>query len=112
MRIPRFMLKDVVLAVGLISLGWLGFCAALWFHAIPAWARPVATLLVWSSPVWLCVGLAAPFRRKAWGGAVGCLIAVAIAGTLVVSGYLTHRNAIVETAESISLRSSDAPSSL
>lgn len=71
----RFSLTDMLWTIGLLSAASAGMAAVEQLTDSQcresAWAMwPTAALAI-TAPLWLCAGLAAPFRRKAKGFAIG-----------------------------------------
>jgi len=82
---PQFMLKDVFLAVALIAIGCAGISMLLRLDGIHSlWGGTIAAMLYGTSPIWICMGLAAPFRRKRLGAAIG--LAMTILAVLAAPG--------------------------
>jgi hypothetical protein len=71
MQAAQFRLKDLFIAVGLLAIGLSGFSMMLHPAEPSVWQAPVEILLCVSSPIWFCMALAAPFRRKRLGAIIG-----------------------------------------
>lgn len=78
----RFSLADLFWTVGLLAMAAAG--AAVWVRGwlgplpdaetVPEWCRLLMLLMVQQTPLSLCIGLAAPFRRKKLGAWIGWAI--------------------------------------
>ena len=89
---PQFTLKDLLLAVALISLGCYGLGLFLRVNDLPKYAELPAGLFGMTFPIWICTGLAVPFHRKTWGAMAGVGIVFAFGVSMLIVVVRTHRN--------------------
>ncbi len=78
MKTPQFALKDLFWSVGLLSLACFGISAIVRVFSsvgpMSGWNGLIDFTVGLPTPIWLCMGLAAPFRRKTVGAAVGTIL--------------------------------------
>ena len=87
---PRFLLRDLLLATALISLGMGAFYMLNYEPPFRdprrlAWVKIVAPALVFSGTAFIGAGVFAPFKKKLLGGFLGLLIPAILVAIFIAS---------------------------